>query len=93
VLDRYYSVVLNRYVRELGRFSNLPSNPAGYAAMVASASAVLERKVRFFDATHVFDREPAHVYMDDCCRYTQAGNYILADFIAASILNAPGPWR
>jgi hypothetical protein len=31
--------------------------------------------------------------MDDCCHYTQAGNYILADFIAASIVKAPGPWR
>ena len=42
--------------------------------------------VQFFDATRVFDSEPAHVYMDDCCHYTQAGNYMLADFIAASIL-------
>ena len=52
-----------------------------------------EQNVRFFDATRVFDREPAHVYMDDCCHYTQAGNYVLADFIAASILSSPGPWR
>jgi hypothetical protein len=66
---------------------------AGYAAMVAEGSTLAQRNVQFFDATRVFDSEPAHVYVDDCCHYTQAGNYILADFIAASILKSPGPWR
>jgi hypothetical protein len=174
VLDRYHQSVLNRYVRALGRFSNLPSNPTdnafvqvapsvderepaklnadiaatwrdssilmkdmlaarragyfhflqpsqyygprkfteaeaaialneaspyqksvagGYAALIAEGAVLSASSVRFFDATHVFDREPAHVYMDDCCHYTQAGNYLLADFIAASILGSPGPWR
>ena len=174
VLDRYHRVVLDRYVRGLGRYSNLPSNRAdnvfvqvvpslgprnaeklhadiaamwhdssvlmrnmlaersagyfhflqpnqyystrrfsaeeaaialneaspyrtsvspGYAALVAAGSTLQTKNVRFFDATHVFDREPAHMYMDDCCHYTQAGNYALADFVAASILGSPGPWR
>jgi hypothetical protein len=66
---------------------------AGYAAMVAAGSTLTQRNVQFFDATRVFDRAPAQMYMDDCCHYTQAGNYVLADFIAASILKAPGPWR
>jgi hypothetical protein len=61
--------------------------------MVAEGSTLAQRNVQFFDATRVFDSEPAHVYVDDCCHYTQAGNYILADFIAASILKSPGPWR
>jgi hypothetical protein len=174
VLDRYHQSVLNRYVRALGRFSNLPSNPTdnafvqvapsvdqrepaklnadiaatwrdssilmkdmlaarragyfhflqpsqyygprkfteaeaaialneaspyqksvagGYTALIAEGAVLSASNVRFFDATHVFDREPVHVYMDDCCHYTQAGNYLLADFIAASILGSPGPWR
>src|SRR5262245_26401886 len=174
VLDRYYQMVLNRYVEGLGRFSNLPSNPPdnafiqvapslgglelaavhaqiastwrdasvlmkdmleergasyfhflqpnqyyptrkfsdeeaaialndaspfrksvepGYGAILAASKTLPQRNVQFFDATRVFDNEPAHMYMDDCCHYTQAGNYILADFIAASILKAPGPWR
>jgi hypothetical protein len=33
------------------------------------------------------------VYMDNCCHYTRLGNQVLADFIATSILNAPGPWN
>ena len=174
VLDRYHGVILNRYVRGLGRYSSLPSNPAdnvfvqvapslgardpaslhadiaatwrdssvlmrnmlaergaryfhflqpnqyhstrnfsedeaavalndaspyrmsvspGYAALVAAGPELRANNVRFFDATHVFDRQPAHMYMDDCCHYTQAGNHVLADFIAASILASPGPWR
>jgi hypothetical protein len=174
VLDHYYQMVLNRYVGELGRFANLPSNPpdnafvqvtpsvrtrepaalytdiastwrdasvlmkdmlaernatyfhflqpnqyytarkfseaeaavalneaspfkksveGGYATMVAAGSTLAQRDVRFFDATQVFDRNPAQMYMDDCCHYTQAGNYALAVVIAASILSTPGPWR
>ena len=66
----------------------------GYPALEAAAQSRLRGAgIRFFDATHVFDREPAPVYMDDCCHYTLVGNQLLADFIAASILGAPGPWR
>ena len=66
----------------------------GYPALVATAQSRLSNAgVQYFDATHVFDREPAPVYMDDCCHYTLVGNRVLADFIAASILGAPGPWR
>jgi hypothetical protein len=175
VLDWYYRWVLAHYVRELGRFSNLPSNPpenaliqatppvarregaalltdiaavwtrssilmnemlaargvpyfhvlqpnqyyttrafseaeaatalseaspyrksieAGYPVLVRAAESEFpKRNVRFLDATRVLDREPAPVYIDNCCHYTLAGNNLLADFIAASVLGAPGPWR
>ena len=66
----------------------------GYPALVAAAqSRLLNADVRYFDAEQVFAREPAPVYMDDCCHYTLVGNQVLADFIAASILGAPGPWN
>ncbi|MBI2827990.1 MAG: hypothetical protein HYX77_01800 [Acidobacteria bacterium] len=66
----------------------------GYPALTTAAqSRLLNANVRFFDATHVFDRESASVYIDNCCHYTLIGNQVLADFIAASILNAPGPWK
>jgi len=174
VLERFYRRGVASYVRELGRFSNLPSSPSdnsliqvtpavrardpatlfadiadewasssllmsemlaarrgayfhflqpnqyyttrrlsrdeaavsrseaspykrsieqGYPALAASAQSLLKANVRFFDATHAFDQEPAPVYMDNCCHYTLTGNQVLADFIAASILNAPGPWK
>ena len=41
---------------------------------------------------HLFDNEPAPVYIDDCCHYTLVGYGHLADFIAASTLKSPGPW-
>ena len=64
----------------------------GYPALVEAQSRLLKASVRFFDATHVFDRQAEPVYLDNCCHYTLLGNQVLADFIAASILNAPGPW-
>jgi len=52
-----------------------------------------ENHVNFFNAIHIFDRERAAVYMDNCCHYTLAGNVILADFIARSVLSARGSWN
>ncbi len=66
----------------------------GYPRLVAVGQSELKaRNVRFVDATRVLDREPAPVYMDNCCHYTRAGNDVLARFIAASILDSPGPWK
>jgi len=66
----------------------------GYPLLVAAgASELRARHVRFFDATRVLDAEPAPVYMDNCCHYTLTGNYVLADFIARSIVSTPGPWK
>jgi hypothetical protein len=65
----------------------------GYPWLVkAGESELRARQVRFFDATRVLDEQPAPVYMDNCCHYTLAGNYTLADFIAAAIVSIPGPW-
>ena len=49
--------------------------------------------MRFFDATHIFEREAAPVYIDNCCHYTLVGYRILADFIADSILHSDGSWK
>jgi hypothetical protein len=59
----------------------------GYPHLVAESQVrtLTDNQVRFFDATHIFDRERSAVYIDDCCHYTLAGNEILADFIAESI--------
>jgi hypothetical protein len=46
------------------------------------------RGVSFFNGVHIFDKEPAAVYMDDCCHYTLRGNQILADFMAQAVLSA-----
>ena len=64
----------------------------GYPALI-SASGSLTAGERFFNAVGIFDRETSPVYIDDCCHYTLVGNRRLADFVAASILGAAGPWQ
>jgi hypothetical protein len=63
----------------------------GYPAL-ARASAALSAKEQFLDGTAAFDREPAAVYEDDCCHYTERGYEILAEVIAnrARSLNVVG---
>lgn len=57
----------------------------GYPRLMRESER-LKKQVNFLDATGVFDREPAAVYMDDCCHYTLRGNQLLADAIARQIL-------
>ena len=60
----------------------------GYPVLIRTSESGVWRKhgVRFLDATRIFDREPAAVYMDDCCHYTRRGNEMLAAYIANAIL-------
>jgi hypothetical protein len=64
-----------------------PPVERGYPAL-ERAAATLKGQEHFFDATAIFDHEPLAVYDDDCCHYTQRGNDLLADFIAAGVLAA-----
>lgn len=66
----------------------------GYPALLAEAVAQkLAARANFFDATRLFDEEPAPVYIDNCCHYTRTGYLDLADFVARAIISVPGPWR
>jgi hypothetical protein len=66
----------------------------GYPALVAEADAErLTSRAGFFDATRLFDSEPAPVYIDNCCHYTRVGNLRLAEFIGRAVLSVAGPWR
>jgi hypothetical protein len=65
-----------------------PPVERGYPAL-QRASVRLKTQVSFFDATAIFDNEPSAVYADDCCHYTERGNELLADFIAARVLELP----
>jgi len=53
----------------------------GYPVLERAAAA-LSGKEQFLDGTSAFDREPAAVYEDDCCHYTDRGYEILAGLIA-----------
>jgi len=66
----------------------------GYPALLrAAAAGATDARTTVFDATHLFDREPSPVYIDDCCHYTLRGYSLLADFIAEAVLKSDGPWR
>jgi hypothetical protein len=54
---------------------------AGYPVLERAVST-LSGKEQFLDGTSAFDREPAAVYEDDCCHYTDRGYEILAELIA-----------
>ena len=62
------------------------STEQGYPLLERESAAL--KDIHFFSAVHAFDDERAAVYMDNCCHYTLAGNYRLADFMAARILSA-----
>jgi hypothetical protein len=64
----------------------------GYPLLVKESEDLTSR-VNFLNATGIFDRESAAVYVDDCCHYTLRGNQLLADAIARHILGARGPWQ
>lgn len=66
----------------------------GYPALVQAATAaeLREAGVNITDATGLFDREPAAVFIDDCCHYTRRGYELLADLIAARAIGGEGPW-
>ena len=64
----------------------------GYPTLVAESER-LKLRVNFLNATGIFDREAAAVYIDDCCHYTLRGNQLLADAIARQILATRGSWN
>jgi hypothetical protein len=96
--NQYYTT--RRFSREEAQIALSESSPfragaaQGYPVLLAAAeSARMRQTIAFLDGTHIFDGEPAAVYIDDCCHYTLRGNQLLADFIANGVLVGPGPWR
>lgn len=93
--NQYFTT--RRFSDEEARTALLKASPfrpgveQGYPLLVkAIASGALSGQgVHVFDATHVFDKEPAPVYVDNCCHYTVLGNHLLADFIAKAIESTP----
>jgi hypothetical protein len=71
-----------------------PGAEQGYPALVAAVNALPSTSDRphIFDATRVFDAEPAPVYVDDCCHYTRKGNELLADFVAQAVVMVRPDW-
>ena len=64
---------------------------SGLIAAVNALPATSDRP-HIFDATRVFDAEPAPVYVDDCCHFTKKGNELLADFAVQAVRSVRPDW-
>jgi hypothetical protein len=70
-----------------------PGAEQGYPKLLAAiAPKDGSARPRVFDATALFDAEPAAVYVDDCCHYTLRGNELLADFVARAVVATRPDW-
>jgi hypothetical protein len=59
-----------------------------YPGMIAAGDRLRDAGVRFYDLTSVFSDVPETVYADWCCHYNLRGNEILAEHVAAAILDS-----
>jgi hypothetical protein len=50
----------------------------GYPILIKEGRKLVERNIKFFDATMVFAKEKETVYIDICCHYNQRGKEVLA---------------
>jgi hypothetical protein len=97
--NQYYS--RRTFTADEARVALNPSSPfrpgaeQGYPSLVREmvSGDLGKAGVNAVDATTLFDREPAAVYIDDCCHYTRRGYELLADLIAERTLAGEGSWR
>lgn len=59
-----------------------------YPGMIAAGDRLRDAGVRFYDLTSVFSDVPETLYADWCCHYNLRGNEILAEHVAAAILDS-----
>jgi len=61
----------------------------GYPILIKQGRKLLERNIKFFDATMVFAKEKETVYIDTCCHYNELGKEVLAAYIMDKIVQNP----
>ena len=61
----------------------------GYPILIKQGRKLLERNIKFFDATMVFAKEKETVYIDICCHYNERGKEVLAAYIMDIIVQNP----
>lgn len=61
----------------------------GYPILIQQGRKLLEKNIKFFDATMVFAKEKGTVYIDICCHYNQRGKEVLAAYMMDKIIQNP----
>jgi hypothetical protein len=61
----------------------------GYPILIQQGRKLLEKNIKFFDATMAFAKEKETVYIDICCHYNQLGKEVLAAYMMDKIVQNP----
>jgi hypothetical protein len=61
----------------------------GYPILIREGRKLLERNIKFFDATMAFAKEKETVYIDICCHYNERGKEVLAAYMMDKIVQNP----
>ena len=61
----------------------------GYPILIKQGRKLLERNIKFVDATMVFAKEKETVYIDICCHYNECGKEVLAAYMMDKIVQNP----
>jgi hypothetical protein len=86
------SKVLNQEELRIAYSEKVPigiSAIIGYPILLQEGRKLVEKNIKFFDATKVFAKEKETIYIDTCCHYNQRGKEILATYIMDQIAQNP----
>ena len=61
----------------------------GYPILIKQGRNLLEKNIKYFDATMAFAKEKETVYIDICCHYNERGKEVLAAYMMDKILQNP----
>jgi hypothetical protein len=61
----------------------------GYPLLINQGRKLLEKNIKFFDATMVYAKEKETVYIDICCHFNERGKEVLAAYMMDKILQNP----
>ncbi len=86
------SKVLTAEERRTAYLDNVATSKAaiiGYPMLIEQGRKLVEKHIKFFDATMAFGKEPKTVYIDVCCHYNERGKDVLASYIMDKIVQNP----
>lgn len=86
------SKVLNREEMRIAYLDDVlisKSALIGYPILLQQGRKLLEKNIKFFDATKVFAKEKETIYIDICCHFNERGKDILAAYIMDQIAQNP----
>jgi hypothetical protein len=73
----------------LERVETSKSALIGYPILIKQGRKLLEKNIKFFDATMVYAKEKETVYIDICCHFNERGKEVLTAYMMDKILQNP----